>query len=658
MNWTIHKDNFPNIINLIPESEPCNFAHKELTRYLEAILGRTSGIISDKSITMNLTDDESLTDEGYEFSIIDDDFSILTGGEAGMVYAVYEFLRRYAGCLFSGYAPDGEHIPKLNKIVINERKLRRKPELWYRGMQFGERLHEDMIIPRLDWMSKNGYNYVMIKTSAEISQKSEVTVDPETGQKIRIDNNDYLTMKQFKADIYPEIKKRALKVDFNHHNLLYWLPPEKYYTDHPEWYMLKDGKRVAEYSQLCICSSNNEAVNALIENIKSFLKKYPEISIVGVIPEDGYGMCECDSCRNLDKTSNREGKVSRNFRYPEGENRIKTHRYALLVNKVARELRKDFQKIKVGMSAYVDMQWPPRDIMLESNIVPWVAMYWRCAAHPLAPDGCKINRFFYDILSQWKQVHSGRLLVLSYYMGMEAQKSLPYPMEDVIFREWEVLKKLGVDGSTIQSREGSFNTYSLNYLAFARVAWQDQVNIEKLTDAYLLGMFGESGKFLKPIYKGFNRAVRRIEKEGTGISKYFEMDEFDYIEKYFRPNGYTIAYLIEETGPDLIRECINKAKIAAETQREKRQIQNFDAAAQFWIMAAKVYKLYYKAWKAIKCDDPESAEHCKVALAGIEKLKKYGYSLTGDGWIKDLKRWNALEADLKRKINARLQLCQ
>ena len=50
------------------------------------------------------------------------------------------------------------------------------------------------------------------------------------------------------------------------------------------------------------------------------------------------------------------------------------------------------------------------------------------------------NRFYHDLLGQWQEAFAGHLTVYTYYMGMYAQRNLPYPQAEVICREWPALR--------------------------------------------------------------------------------------------------------------------------------------------------------------------------------------------------------------------------
>lgn len=641
-------------------AEPVRFAAAELQRYLEKILGvplPSSGAGATK-IVLRQVSDPQLGDEGFEISS-DDRTLTIAGSPLGIVYGVFEFLRRYAGCQFSGLGPDCEFVPHRERIEVNVRRLQMKPKLWYRGYQFFYAEPLDLVIHRLDWMVKNGLNYVMFTPKQSLQEGEPVGwVDPSTGQFVGGPVHPY-TEGWWKLKVESEVFKRGLKLDFNHHNLFYWLPPERHFQDHPEWYPLVDGRRTMKPSQLSMCTSNEDAVKTVVENVKRYLRDNPQVKIVGVIVEDGSGWCQCENCRRNDPDPNEALRpdFSMQYKTPEGENKSKCLRYARLVNHVAREIRTEFPDVLVGHSAYVDIQWPPRGIQMEPNTVTWVAIYWRDGAQPLSADSpSPVSRFFVDILRQWRPAHLGHLIAYEYYMGMEAQKSLPYPQSEVICRDWPYLKKIGIEGATIQSWSANHNAYALNNLAFARSGWEDQVDHQALFDGFLSGMFGSVASEIRPIYERLLAAWRRIEKEGPAVSPWMEnYDGSKTSGGSVLPDAKSVMYLLDQVGADVLHGAVERARQKASDDRERRQVEHFAAIVAYWRMAADALTLEMKAKRAERQGDRAlAASLLNQAVDQSERVMAYLKTLPQRGWISvaTFQQWARVTSSYRKRARA------
>jgi len=406
-----------------------------------------------------------------------------------------------------------------------------------------------------------------------------------------------------------------------------------------------------------MCTSNREAVATVVANVKRYLRPNREVKTVGLIVEDGLGMCQCAECVKGDLDPKDAFKIYKGHKYADAENKSKAIRYARLVNHVAGEIRPEFPDVLVGHAAYVDTQWAPRGVTLEPNVVTWVAVFWRDAAQPLSMDSpAPVNRFFMNILKEWRAAHRGRLIAYEYYMGMDAQKSLPYPMSQMILRDWPNLKKLGLDGATIQSWSTNHNVYGLNNLAFARCGWQDEVNHEALMDGYLSGMFGGAAVEIKPVFERLQAAVRRVEKEGTAASPWLaHYNAASVSGGSFLPDAYTSVYLLEEVTPQLLDRAVARARAKAAAGREKRQVELFAGVIDYWKRAAEPLRLDLMARDAEKQGKrAEAAAMLNEAIRKIESLAAYVESQPKHGWISVTtpRKWRRLPPDMRKRAQA------
>jgi uncharacterized protein DUF4838 len=621
--WKASAENPPAVTCEKNAAEPVAFAAAELRRYLGRILGTTLPEIAggDAQPIIHLAVDAGgdSTKEGYELRAEGPTFHITGQSPLGVVFGAYEFLRRHGGCRFADLGPDGEFVPHKERIEAPAAPVRMEPKLAYRGLQFSFYEDPELSRQRIDWMAKNGMNYVMYRPAPEhLPPESVVTVDSDTGevQKPEVCNVYWWFSKSwFDKVLRPEVRKRGMKLDMNHHNFLYWLPQGRYFADHPEWYSLVDGKRGGRFSQMCICTSNPEAVAQLIQNIRKYLRENPEVKVVGVIPQDHMAMCQCDRCvagdpnpaDAFEKTSWKTG------------NRSKVLRYAKLLNAVADAIRDDFPDVHVGGEAYHDLLWPSRDVQLDPRTVIWLAVHMRDGCRPIqAGKQSAANDKIFAILAEWKKVYQGRLILYEYYMGMNAQRSLPYPMSEVICEDWPHLKKLGVEGATVQCWTSNHSAYVLNNLAFARCGWHDHVDHAEIMDDYLLGAYGSVGEQVRPIFEGLVQATRDL-AGGTSA---------------MRPSAGNVRYFLDKVGRDRIRQCLAQASQDAAGERERRQVEKLVAAVRYWELAADTFNCYNKA-AGLKKSDPRAGLQLLDELLEETwpELLKYTQPSSAPGWV-------------------------
>ena len=654
--WSISAEHFARVEYDANSPDPVHYAAGELKSYLQRILGAPRSVPStrDPAIVLEVASDEALGEEGFEIAVRGRALTI-RGQAAGVVYGAFEFLRRFGGCSFAGEGPDCEYVPRRDRITVDVPLLRMRPKLWYRGYQFFYPEPAELSIQRFDWMVRNGLNFVFYTPRPDDIPDHFTADDPYSGAPLAEEQITY-SERWFNTNLLPELRKRGLRLDFNCHNLYYWLPPQRYFAQHPEWFALVDGKRVGEGGrQLAMCTSNEEAVAILLANVKRFLRTNPQVKIVGVIPEDGVGMCQCENCVRGDPEPRDAFRPYHGNKSPDAENKSKSLRYATLINRVAREVREEFPNVLVGSAAYVDLQWPPTGVTLEPNVITWFAIYGRDAAHPLAADSpSPTNRFFFDLLGKWRKAHPGHLMVYEYYMGMDAQRSLPYPMAEVICRDWPNLKSVGVEGAVIQSWSSNHNSYALNNLAFARNGWQDRVDFKVLMDEFLLGMFGRAGSELKPVFERMQQALLAVETGTAGDSLFLSTyDASDVRLGSFLPDAYNVGYLLERIGSDFLDTALRNAKRQAADERERRQVEYFTKVTVYWRKSAEALAIELRAMQAERQGDKVlAATLYRQTLVKQQEAANYARALPPRGWMSvTLPRvWRRSLNDVNRRL--------
>ncbi len=179
---------------ILPENptSPEKFAAEELARYLEKIIKATCSLGSEKNensdytIIIGAPSGNSITAE----YISDDDFRAVCPGPEGIcikavndsalivagsddfnhrsaVYAVYELLERYCGCVLAAFTnpdvPGGEMVPELDEVSFdNIEYIKPSCDLIQRSavVQYEDpsgNPDRALNIPFLDWLCKNRY---------------------------------------------------------------------------------------------------------------------------------------------------------------------------------------------------------------------------------------------------------------------------------------------------------------------------------------------------------------------------------------------------------------------------------------------------------------------------------------------------------------------
>ena len=134
------------------------------------------------------------------------------------------------------------------------------------------------------------------------------------------------------------------------HSFYKYLPPEKYFAAHPDWYSEHDGKREHEHAQLCL--TNEAMTRELIKNVLETLRNNRDAKMIDVSQNDWFGFCTCPKCKAIDDA---EGSHAGTL--------------VLMLNRVAEAVEKEFPDVLVESLAYQYTRKPPKTIKPRDNVL-------------------------------------------------------------------------------------------------------------------------------------------------------------------------------------------------------------------------------------------------------------------------------------------------
>jgi hypothetical protein len=270
---------------------------------------------------------------------------LLAGGRPrGTLYAVSRFLQDQCGARW--WTPWASRMPKQSALVVSDLKICSKPAFEYRAPFWF-----DAFDPAWSW--RNLCN----------SQHSHLT--SEQGGDIEYEG--------FVHTFYPLV------------------PPDKYFSEHPEWYSLVNGKRTASAAQLC--TTNPKLRDFMVEQVRQKLRQSPQASIISVSQNDCFGACECTNCRALDDT---EGSHAGTM--------------IALVNYIAEKIEPDFPNVAVDTLAYQYTRKPTLTLRSSSNVIVRLCSIECNFREPLDQPS---NASFGDDIRGWAQ-RADRLYIWDY----------------------------------------------------------------------------------------------------------------------------------------------------------------------------------------------------------------------------------------------------
>ena len=251
-------------------------------------------------------DAPGLEEEGYEIRVQGEDLILRGGARRGAITAVYALLEEDLGCRW--YTAGATSIPRRPNLTFTP-----VPRVYAPALRHRRDVH--------------------------------YTEANDTAWSLR---NRLLTINVHIPEDWGGYEKPLAGFTHTFNSLL----PRSEFGAHPEYFMVRDGKR--DPHQLCL--TNPDVRRIIIDKTRDRLSKDPAARIVDVSPNDGGGTCACNSCKAI---ADAEG----------------TNMGPLLdlVNAVADAVGEEYPRVRVTTLAYLDTKRAPQNMRPRDNVLFWLA---------------------------------------------------------------------------------------------------------------------------------------------------------------------------------------------------------------------------------------------------------------------------------------------
>ena len=400
----------------------------------------------------------------FELRKVNGQIIIAAPCEVELLYGVYDFAERFGGWNFFEVGVDRyDETRKMNDLPDGVLFPAKAPLLKRRG--FIQEFPFDHETEQLfDWMAKNKLNYLLV------------------------------WMKYYDK-LAPELKEfaqlRGIEIESGHHNFDYWIPGKVYGKTNPEFFAEINGKRINPSGgdglllSEQLCTTNPALRREIVARMVEYCANHPEVKTISLIPNDGFGWCECENCSKFyDK--NKMGDF-----YSVSEHVYKADViYHDLLREVAAELQKVRPDIQLTFCAYINYCAPSPGFKLERGMAVHMATYWRCINHTLEDENCLINPHYARDIQAWcRAKNGGEVNVYEYFMGVNFYLSLPMLHFEEMFHEMELYSKWGVDGILTQFHVAHWSVYGVNYRLMAQAARGEDADAS--IKGFFVGLFGK-----------------------------------------------------------------------------------------------------------------------------------------------------------------------
>lgn len=575
----------PNAALVIPRrpSPAERFAAEEIRRYVMAISGATLPIVPDEAppsgaaVSIGNTALARGVSVTVESNAPDDDLYliksagqilfILGKGDRGTVYGAYRFLEKHLGCRWVFPGKLGDIVPPQRSITVHETNELRTPA-------FRFRIAAGFNSPEcVDWAIKQGLQVY--------------SPEPADWQNAEM------------------VKRGGYVKGTIHHAFQRLFPPEQYFAEHPEYYGLVDGKRVASANRGQLCVSNPEVVRLTAEKAIRFFDENPDGAFFSLCPDDHQNWCQCPACAAYDSATVERWEKT----YP-----VVTDRLMAFVNKVGEQLEKRHPGKMLYVFAYQNYTSPPVKHLPRANVIVSLChMVPACYAHALDDPNCEENVKFMRLLSGWTSVHNNMWFYA--YTCKSMWEDMPWPIARRLARDIRTLHAHGFQGFYSQGSGQRWGQLGVNMYLMAKVLWDLNTDDEAVLSDYFAGSFGPAAGPMKDFY--------------------------DTLEHEFSKPGIYIHHEAREQAPQFLTPAVFQTCFARLDAAEKAAHGDKDILARIKPVrvAFEYARLYLEADRHEKAfrqtdGDEEMKKAIETYLAIIELQKTDGVHAISPSCIK------------------------
>lgn len=442
------------ILKPLATSPTVSFAADELAEYLCRMTGDTWRIVDHKPalrrVSIQMSIDESLGIDAWRVEGDGNTILIQGGNARGMMYGAYALLKEL-GAEWPIPGDKFETVPFVGPLKWTG-ELAASPAVPGRGMVADMWVQNDYFLDLVDFLGKQGFNYIHIHMSGAL--------EPD-----------------FEKRLAAEMAKRDIGLEYGGH-LLPSMLPRALFDEHPEYFRMENGERTPH---LNYCPSSEEAADIIAAGVANRLdemrQKYHRIDSMDIWPDDlmGGGWCSCPKCKDLSESA----------------------QSLLAMNQLAKRL--DLGETGLMQLAYHTSIIPPENIKGGKNVQLLYAPRERSYLEPL--DTGKSNSLYYERLKQLIEIVPEHPRVFEYYHDMVLFRQLPMPLPDVIGRDVTLYLQAGVDhiGSLSFPRYDCY-AYGMNTFVLARALWRGEGSEKDLRD-YCDALYGPAaGKYMNDYF--------------------------------------------------------------------------------------------------------------------------------------------------------------
>lgn len=508
-----------------------------------------------------LIDLSDVKDDGYKLEIKPEGIYIVGKTDDATRNGIYDFLETHLECMY--VSPENTYVPLCPTVKLA--------------------LEEKTVNPTITW--RKVYQYESVQNGWYERLKMNGTIVKEGENSI---------------ELYNEWGTWC-------HSSFEFVPPEKYFDEHPEYYAKFLGKRRYQFNVLGrtfpthLCYTNEEVYQIAEAELVKRIEANPEVKFWDFSIMDTYfATCRCKECKKFNKEAGSEMGTLLAF-----------------LNRLADAIRDDYPDVYLSTLAYQRVKNPPKNMKCAPNLCINVCAFPGTQSYPYSTEGgIKASREFAERVVEWGKI-CDNILVWDYVVNFTHLK-LPFPNFEFQKENLEFYLENNIRFVFHQgSREPMDENAEMRTYLLSRQLWDKDVDLLALAKKYVAVVYGDAAGLVEEYMDTANAAM--IES-GADLSLY------DSPKKH--KNGYLAPKLTD--------------KYLELTEKMLEVAENSDTVNVKAVEMLRVNALYAKM--------TDASWDYRAKKAAFEEFKELSekYNFTKSGEIVEMSRF--VEKDYPRTL--------
>lgn len=408
-----------------------------------------------------LIDLSDVKDDGYKLEIKPEGIYIVGKTDDATRNGIYDFLETHLECMY--VSPENTYVPLCPTVKLA--------------------LEEKTVNPTITW--RKVYQYESVQNGWYERLKMNGTIVKEGENSI---------------ELYNEWGTWC-------HSSFEFVPPEKYFDEHPEYYAKFLGKRRYQFNVLGrtfpthLCYTNEEVYQIAEAELVKRIEANPEVKFWDFSIMDTYfATCRCKECKKFNKEAGSEMGTLLAF-----------------LNRLADAIRDDYPDVYLSTLAYQRVKNPPKNMKCAPNLCINVCAFPGTQSYPYSTEGgIKASREFAERVVEWGKI-CDNILVWDYVVNFTHLK-LPFPNFEFQKENLEFYLENNIRFVFHQgSREPMDENAEMRTYLLSRQLWDKDVDLLALAKKYIAVVYGDAAGLVEEYMDTANAAM--IES-GADLSLY------------------------------------------------------------------------------------------------------------------------------------------